>query len=226
LYHARGWWDNRPQGEIKRLIAAIGEAEWRDICPWDDGTALAEFQRETLNPRIWGGAVQIAAMARIRGVAILVHTDFGLQVFGRGPAWQLKHRGNPGHFDVVEPDPVRGEGSSNQRSEEAGDEEQTRGARRGVRSSESEKAARAPADRWKDYNSNKGNATSSQHRDFHKDDTPYDAKGGRAGSRSERANSLRPPRQPQCGDFQRGTPQDVAARETVRENEQLQHPHR
>ena len=63
------------------MIAAIGEPEWKDICPWDDGTELAAFQRETLDPRIWGGAVQIAAMARIRRVAILVHTDFGLQVF-------------------------------------------------------------------------------------------------------------------------------------------------
>ena len=50
--------------------------------------------------------------------------------------------------------------------------------------------------------------------------------GGRAGSRSERANSLRPPRQPPCGDFKRGTPQDVAASETERENELLQHSHR
>ena len=49
--------------------------------------------------------MQIAAMARIRGVAILVHTEFWMQVFGRGTPWQIRHRGNPGHFDVVEPDP-------------------------------------------------------------------------------------------------------------------------
>ena len=106
LYHALGWWDGNPQGEVRRTIAAISVAEWRDICPWDDGTALAGFQEETLNPRAWGGALQIAAMARIRGVAVLVHTDFGLQVFGQGPSWQIRHTINPAHYDVIEPDPV------------------------------------------------------------------------------------------------------------------------
>ena len=43
-------------------------------------------------------------MARIRGVAILVHTDFGLQVFGQGPSWHIRHTHNPGHYDVIEPD--------------------------------------------------------------------------------------------------------------------------
>ena len=70
LYHALGWWDRKPQAEIRSLLATIGEPEWRDICPWDDVTGLAEFQRETLDPNIWGGAVQIAAMARIRGFCV------------------------------------------------------------------------------------------------------------------------------------------------------------
>jgi len=71
LYHTLGWWDSQPQSEIRRLLATIGEAEWRDICPWDDGTGRAEFSRETIDPNVWGGAVQIAAMARITGVAVL-----------------------------------------------------------------------------------------------------------------------------------------------------------
>ena len=108
MYHALGWWDHRPHGEIRRIIAAIGPPEWRDMCRRDDGAELAAFQRETVDPRIWGGAVQIAAMARIRGVAILVHTDFGLQVFGQGPSWHIRHSLNPGHYDVIVPDPDTG----------------------------------------------------------------------------------------------------------------------
>ena len=55
LYHALGWWDRKTQSEIRRLLATIGEAEWRDICPWDDGSGRAEFVRETLDPNIWRG---------------------------------------------------------------------------------------------------------------------------------------------------------------------------
>ena len=66
------------------------------ICPWDDGTALATSGLKPATWLEWGGALQIAAMARIRGVAILVHTDFGLQVFGQGPSWQIRHTFQPG----------------------------------------------------------------------------------------------------------------------------------
>ena len=104
LYHALGWWDGNPQGEVRRTIARISREQWSDICPWDDGSALVDFRAQTTDMGEWGGALQIAAMARIRGVAILVHTDFGLQVFGHGPSWHIRHNLNPGHYDVIEPD--------------------------------------------------------------------------------------------------------------------------
>jgi len=34
---------------------------------------------------------------------------------------------------------------------------------------------------WKEYNSNKGNATGGQYRDSQRDDTPYDFRGWRRG---------------------------------------------
>ena len=66
LYHALGWWDGNPQGEVRRTIAHISAEDWKCICPWDDGSALVEFRAQTSDLEERGGALQIAAMARIR----------------------------------------------------------------------------------------------------------------------------------------------------------------
>ena len=40
---------------------------------------------------------------------------------------------------------------------------------------------RESADMWKEYNTNKGNATGGQYRDSQRDDTPYDFRGWKKG---------------------------------------------
>jgi len=44
-----------------------------------------------------------------------------------------------------------------------------------------EAMGREAADMWTEYNTNKGNATGGQYRDFQRDDTPYDFRGWRKG---------------------------------------------
>ena len=65
LYHALGWWADKPQAQIRARIAEVPEHTWKALFPWDNGNALCTFQEETLSPHVWGGADQIAVAAAI-----------------------------------------------------------------------------------------------------------------------------------------------------------------
>ena len=102
LYHSLGWWASLSQTQVRDQLARVDWDTWNAICPWDGGSELAEFRRETRDPRIWGGALQIAVCAAIHQVSIEVSTDFGKQSFGSGQLWGLRHTSHPaGHYDVV-----------------------------------------------------------------------------------------------------------------------------
>ena len=93
------------QTQVRDRLARVDIDIWKRICPWDEGTELSEFRRETRDPRVWGGAMQIAVCAAIHQVTISVHTGFGAQTFGTGPLWGLRHSTHPaGHYDVLAPD--------------------------------------------------------------------------------------------------------------------------
>ena len=87
LYHSLGWWASLSQAQVRDQLARVDWDTWNTVCPWDSGSELAEFRRETRDPRIWGGALQIAVCAAIHQVSIEVHTDFGKQSFGSGQLW-------------------------------------------------------------------------------------------------------------------------------------------
>ena len=102
LYHSLGWWASLSQAQVRDQLARVDRSTWTRICPWDEGTELAEFRRETRDPRIWGGAMQITVCAAIHQANIEVHTDFGKQASGAGQLWGLRQSSHPaGHYDVV-----------------------------------------------------------------------------------------------------------------------------
>ena len=105
LYHALGWWASLTQSQVRNQLASVDWGTWRSICPWDNGAELTEFRRETRDPSVWGGAIQIAVCAAIHQVNIEVDTDFGKQTFGNGQRWGLRHTSHPaGHYDVFTSD--------------------------------------------------------------------------------------------------------------------------
>ena len=89
LYHALGWWADKPQAQIRARIAEVPEHTWKALFPWDNGDALRTFKEETLNRHCWGGADQIAVAAALWKVRVTVRTSFGDQVYGNGANWYL-----------------------------------------------------------------------------------------------------------------------------------------
>ena len=102
LYHALGWWAGTTQGQVRHEISGVGRRAWGDICPWDDGEEYEKFKAETADRTVWGGAMQVAAMAKLRGVKISITGDFRTQSFGRGEHWQIIFSGGQAaHYDVL-----------------------------------------------------------------------------------------------------------------------------
>ena len=93
LYHALGWWADKPQAQIRARIAEVQEHTWKALFPWDNGDALRTFKEETLNPHCWGGADQIAVAAALWKVRVIVRTSFGDQVYGNDANWYLQYQG-------------------------------------------------------------------------------------------------------------------------------------
>jgi len=86
---------------VRDQLARVDWATWKAICPWDKGAELAKFRRETRDPTVWGGAIQIAVCAAMHQVNIEVDTDFGKQSFGTGQRWGLRHTSEPsGHEEA------------------------------------------------------------------------------------------------------------------------------
>ena len=106
LYHALAWWAGTNHLHMRTELAAITATMWNEICPWDTGSALPRYRRDTSDPTQWGTALQIAACAAIRRVTIRVETPFGTLTFGDGPThWGLQLLTHPvGHYNVVAPE--------------------------------------------------------------------------------------------------------------------------
>ena len=107
IYHALGWWADKPQAQVRSRIAEVQEHTWKALFPWDNGDALRNFKAETLNPHCWGGADQIAVAAALWKVRVTVRTSFGDQVYGNGANWYLQYQeGEAAHYDVWTPSSV------------------------------------------------------------------------------------------------------------------------
>ena len=112
LYHALGWWAGLSQGQVRQEVANISKRRWFELCPWDDGQEYKHFQRQTVDRTEWGGAMQVAAMAKIRGVKISIKGEFRTQTFGSGEHWQIIFSGGrAAHYDVLyQPDDTEDNG--------------------------------------------------------------------------------------------------------------------
>ena len=113
LYHALGWWVGHTARHMRRLLAEVELHRFLHIFDWAEASDHQVYVQETLNPRIWGGAMQIAVAADRFASRIDVFTPWGVHTYGHGDPWGLQYRPGVGaHYDVfvsehAEPAPHR-----------------------------------------------------------------------------------------------------------------------
>ena len=64
LYHSLGWWASLSQNQVRDQLARVDWNTWKTICPWDKGSELSDFRRETKDPTVWGGSASDCSVRR------------------------------------------------------------------------------------------------------------------------------------------------------------------